>query len=165
MKWEDKEQVKKGNIGEDAVERFLEEEGFVIYKPVTDVAHPFDRLCVKDKNTIFIAEIKTKPMRKYYPDTGFNYTHYEDYQRMQKKGLNVYMFFVDEIQGVIYGNTLNKISENCIVEHNGKMREYPKIEGSIIYFPIKNMEFINHLKESEINSIKELYTGSYEIHS
>ena len=161
MNWEDKEQVKKGNIGEDAVERFLEEEGFVIYKPVTDVAHPFDRLCVKDKNTVFIAEIKTKPKRTYYPDTGFDYRHYEDYQRMQEKGLNVYIFFVDESQGIVYGNPLNKISENCTVEHNGKMLEYPKREGGIIYFPVQNMEFFNYLEENEVNSIKELYTGNY----
>ena len=161
MKWNDKPQVKKGNLGEDAVERFLEEQGFVIYKPVTDAAHPFDRLCVKDKNTVFAAEIKTKPKRTYYPDTGFDYTHYEDYQRMQKKGLNVYIFFVDEREGVVYGNPLDKISESCEVEHNGVMLKYPKRENGIIYFPIQKMEFFNYLEESEINSIKELYMGNY----
>ena len=161
MNWNDKPQVKKGNRGEDAVDKFLEEQGFVIYKPVTDAAHPFDRLCVKDKSTMFVAEIKTKPKRTYYPDTGFNLTHHKDYLRMQEKGFNIYIFFVDEREGIIYGNPLSKISEKCIVEHNGKMIEYPKKENGIIYFPIVKMEFFNYLEESEINSIKEQYTGNY----
>ena len=161
MNWGDKKEVKKGNIGEVAVERFLEEQGFVVYKTTTDAPHPFDMLCVKDKNTVFAAEIKTKPKRTFYPDTGFNYTHYEDYQRMQKKGLYVYIFFVDEREGIIYGNPLNEISESCIVEHNGRMIEYPSKENGIIYFPIAKMEFFNYLEESEISSIKEQYTGNY----
>ena len=161
MNWGDKKEVKKGNIGEVAVERFLEEQGFVVYKTTTDAPHPFDMLCVKDKNTVFAAEIKTKPKRTFYPDTGFNYTHYEDYQRMQKKGLYVYIFFVDEREGVVYGNTLDKLSEKCTIEHKGNILEYPKIERNIIYFPIKKMENIKDLEEDEINSIKEQYTGSY----
>ena len=161
MKWENKKEVKKGNIGEVAVERFLEEQGFVVYKTTTDAPHPFDMLCVKDKNTVFAAEIKTKPKRTHYPDTGFNYTHYEDYLRMQKKGFSVHVFFVDEKEGVIYGNTLDKLSEKCTIEHEGDKLEYPKREKHIIYFPICNMEFIDYLEEYEINSIKEQYTGSY----
>ena len=62
--WENRIEVKKGNIGEDIVEKYIEKLGYIIYKPVTEKSHPFDRLCVKNKIDIFVAEIKTNPRAK-----------------------------------------------------------------------------------------------------
>ena len=162
LNWEDKPQVKKGDIGEDAVERYLEGQGYIVYKPMTDAAHPFDRFCVKDKTDIFIAEVKTKPKRKYYPDTGFNYKHYKEYLYMQdEKKIPVFIFFVDEESGSIYGNWLDNMAKEKTIQHNNKLINYPKVENGIIYFPIESMRDIEELRESEIESIKGLYTGAY----
>jgi hypothetical protein len=160
--WENKIEVKKGNIGEDIVEKYIEKLGYIIYKPVTEKAHPFDRLCVKNKIDIFVAEIKTKPKRTYYPDTGFNHNHYEDYKRIQKKGIKVYIFFVDEDSGDIYGNWLSELSEQKKIKHNNKIIEYPLIQNNIIYFPIISMKKITNLDNEQSLNIKKLYSGSYK---
>ena len=46
MSWEDKIQVKKGNLGENIVKDTLEKKGYVVYKCVTERAHAFDFLAV-----------------------------------------------------------------------------------------------------------------------
>jgi hypothetical protein len=42
MKWEDKAQVKKGNIGEKIIQQYLEGKGWKVYKPFTKGAHWFE---------------------------------------------------------------------------------------------------------------------------
>ena len=160
--WENKIQVRKGSIGEKIVENYIEKKGYIVYKPSTKEAHPFDMLCIKGKKEIIIAEIKTKPKRKYYPDTGFNYQHYKDYLYIQEKGLNVFIFFVDEELDAIYGNWLQTISKEKSIMHNGKTIKYPLIINNIIYFPVISMETIIKLTEIEIATIKSLYSGKYE---
>ena len=160
--WENKIEVKKGNIGEDIVEKHIEKLGYIIYKPVTEKSHPFDRLCVKNKTEIFVAEVKTKPKRIHYPDTGFNLSHYQDYKYIEKKGMKVYIFFVDEESGSVYGNWLNKLSEPKKINHNKRIISYPLEQNGIIYFPIASMKEISVLNKKDISSIKNLYSGNYK---
>ena len=60
MNWEDKPQVKKGNIGENIIINFLEEKGFIIYKPITKAAHWIDIIATKSKEEIYAIDVKTK---------------------------------------------------------------------------------------------------------
>ena len=83
----------KGKIGEDIVRRYLEEKGYVVYKPVTEGAHAFDILAVKDKKTVIIADVKTKARRNYFPDTGINYKHYVEYKVILKTLLTSVFIF------------------------------------------------------------------------
>ena len=71
----------------------MEEKGYVVYKPVTEGAHAFDILAVKDKKTVIIADVKTKARRNYFPDTGINYKHYVEYKAISEKHcLPVFLF-------------------------------------------------------------------------
>ena len=167
MNWDDKPQVKKGNIGENIVDQYFDGQGYIIYEPKQDAAHLIDRLYVKDKKKLIFADTKTKAKRNMYPDTRFDYRHYKDYHMLQNMGLEVWIFFVDEVEASVYGNTLEKLSEPCIVQHKGQTLKYPLRGGEIIYFYRKNMIDISLLSQEEVAEIKSHNTRNYEyeIHS
>lgn len=156
--WEELKSVKKGNIGEEIAKEYLESKGYIIYKPVTDGAHAFDNLAIKDKTTLVVVEVKTKPRRKYYNDTGINVKHYKDYKDISEKhNLKVFIFFVDEYQGSVYGNEL----KNLVKPVNDK-KNYPLIEKGIIYFHLSNMHTISKLTRQQIDKIKEHTNSNYK---
>jgi hypothetical protein len=136
-KWQDKVQVKKGDYGEDLVHTFLEEKGYIVYKPITEKAHAFDRLAVRNKSEILVVECKTKARRRYYPDTGINIKHYDEYKFISEKyKLHLFIFFIDEYLCEIYGNFLLELIKPVEVEGN----KYPLEHKNIIYFPLINMK-------------------------
>ena len=170
MKWEDKTSVKKGNLGEKIIDEYIAKNScFVPYHPVFDGSHPFDRLCAtKDKKEMFIAEIKTKPARLYYPDTGIDYKHYKEYKFIEQKyNLRIFLFFVDEVKSEIYGNYLDVLDKDCKVNYKGKEISYPKTEWNkrdsckMIYFPLINTKFISNLKKQDSVELKSLNKSSY----
>ena len=156
--WQDLPRVKKGNIGESLVNKYLVAHGYIPYSPDVGGSHPFDRIVVaKNKKRIFIAESKTKPARKYYPDTGIELKHYEEYCFIEHKhNLDVFLFFVDEDAGKIYGNWLKKLSASVDVIHNGRMLTYPITVNGIIFFPLVSMIQIADIPSSETEAIKGL---------
>ena len=158
--WQQKLTVRKGNLGEEIISRFLERKGYVIYSPETkNKSHAFDRLAIKDKEQIIIAEIKTKARRNKYADTGVNKRNYEQYIKIQNKyNIPVFIFFVDEMLKKIYGNWLSKLIIPIIIE--GK--QYPLILNNIIYFPLVNMINIAELSEQQITELKKLSNRNYE---
>jgi hypothetical protein len=162
--WEQRTTVKKGNTGQDLVDRYLRSKGIVPYAPTAEGAHPFDRLCATgDKKRLFIAEVKTKARRNYYPDTGIDLTHYRGYADIAKKHtISVCLFFVDELVGSIYGNTLAKLEEERLIEYQGKLLKYPMVLGKIIYFPLEAMVTVCGLDGDSIENLRQLSTRSYE---
>jgi hypothetical protein len=160
--WSEKQQVIKGDFAESIVDKFLEEKGYIIYNPKTSGAHAFDRIAIKDKKQMIIAESKAKARRKYYYDTGINYKHYKGYQAISKKhNLPVFLFFIDEYQGNIYGNFLERLSQEIIYTYNGKIKKYPCIENNIIYFCLTNMMNICDLTDKEVEFLKNNSTRNY----
>lgn len=159
ISFEDRTQTKKGALGEEIVDRILREKGFVIYKPEGGQAHAFDRLAIKDKEILLIAEVKSKAKRKYYPDTGFNYKHYLEYKKiMERHNLQVVIFFVDEENKSIYGGKLKTLEQIKSFNVNGKEVTYPKIENGIIYFHIETMTHYASLTGSDALNLTELTT-------
>lgn len=175
MAFQDMKSTQKGNLGEQLVDKLLMEKGLIPYKPVADVAHPFDRLCATaDKRNLYVAEVKTKARRNKYPDTGFDYKHFNIYMSLMKKhNLDIIVYFVDESLGQIYGGELVKISEPHDVHWtvNGKqtLLRYPKIESTkygeqIIYFPLELMTVFADLPQGERAQLKQLNTRAYDYH-
>ena len=160
MNWKDKPQVKKGDIGERLVDDWIVSKAVTPYLPsdMCNWGHPFDRLCAT-KKSIFIAEVKTKEARIYYPDTGINISHYNKYKEVQKKhNLKVFIFFVDEKVNKIYGNWLNKLDKKQIIPHNLKEIKYPLKQNNIIYFPLTAMIDICNIPENIRQQIKQYTT-------
>lgn len=162
MNWQDKIQVKKGNAGELEVRKFLEKKGLIIYEPVTNIAHGFDKLISKGKQQFVIVEVKTKPKRKYYPDTGINIKHYMEYKFISNKHrLPVFIFFVDEISKEIYGNYLHELEIVKQIMWKDKVIEYPKKEGELIYFYQPDMIKIDVLSNELADEINSMNTRKY----
>lgn len=157
--WNNKTTVQKGNIGEKLVESEMEEHGFIIYKPITEGAHAFDRLCIKGKEVAIIAEVKAKAKRKYYPDTGIDYNHYLDYKRMYEKyNLDTILFFVDEEACQIYSGRLSVLDKPEPFYHKGKQLTYPIIQNSIIYFHISKMKTLCDIHVDDAGQLRKLTT-------
>lgn len=163
--WQDKKQVKKGNLGERIVKEYLENKGWIVYGIETSGRHAFDKLCVKDKKSIIIAEIKTKARMNNYPATGFNEGDYLVYQNIYKKyRIEIFIFFVDEGLKQIYGNKLS-ILEQKYYDESGKvypfkMRMY---DGKfVILFPLQKMKIIKNLNNDEVKELKSLSQRNYD---
>jgi hypothetical protein len=166
MNWQDKGSVKKGNIGESLVDAYLKRRGYIPYKPDADRAHPFDRLCATpDKRTVFIAECKSKPARKFFPDTGIDRRHFDDYQLLADKyRLDVFLFFVDEDARQIYGGLLSRLSQIREVKHNGKTLIYPIQRNGIVYFPLCAMTSICPISADSAGELKKHSTRNVAYH-
>ena len=164
MNWQDKPQVKMGNIGERAVMDYLLSKGHVPYTPVQEAgAHPFDFLCAtKDKSSIYVAEVKTKPARLYFPDTGFNLQSWRGYRGIRDKyKMEVFCFFVDSARKSIYGNKLSVLELPRQITHGGKTICYPLQDRGIIYFPLEAMVTIATLTDAECREIEAHTTRAY----
>ena len=165
--WDEKQTVKKGNLGEEIINEFLIEKGLTIYKPVSNNAHGFDRLVSKGKEKFIIVEIKTKAKRNYFPDTGINYDNYLSYKSISEKhNLPVWILFVDEMLGKVYGGNLAVLEEPSTYKHGNKKISYPMIIShngtKIIYFYQPSMDVIKELNTEQVESIKKLSNRSYK---
>jgi len=169
LKFEDLPQVQKATIAEKELDKFLMAKGIVPYLPSPGAAHPFDRLCASaDKKNLFVAEVKAKASRTFYPDTGMNVSNYNDYINIRDKyGIDVWVFFIDEFRKQIYGNLLTELERSIRIEHNGKSLQYPLIQPDykgkeIIYFPLVKMIKICDLDSEVAESMGELSNRNYE---
>lgn len=167
MDWQEKETVKKGNIGESIVTKYLEKLGYIVYEPVTDGAHAFDKFISLNKKSLAIAEVKTKAKRNFMPDTGIDFRHYNEYKLVSEKyNLDFFIFFIDEMLGCIYGGKLSELEKPNCYEYNDNFISYPKVEqnkngSKIIYFYQPNMKIIHELSIEEIELIKSFNTRNY----
>ena len=165
--WNDKKQVKKGNMGEEIVKKYLLKKGFTVYVPISDCPHNFDMLTSLNKRELCIYEVKTKAKRNFMPDTGINYSHYLEYKQIsQQHNLPVFLVFVDELIQQIYGGFLHDLDSPTIQLFNGRNISYPKIENCkgvpIIFFYQPTMKIIGNLNEEEAKEIKEMNTRNYK---
>lgn len=158
--------TKKGTLGEYIVDKYLLGKNIIPYLPSSDFegAHPFDRLCAtRDKKNVFIAEVKTKASRNYYPDTGFDLRSYKQYKFIENKyGIEIWVFFVDENIKKVYGNKLSKLETPTEITYNGKNLKYPLTQNNIIFFPLEYMVNICDIDEKLSQKLKSLSTRSYE---
>lgn len=163
MSWNNKPQVKKGNWAEQIVVSFLEKKGYVVYRPITEKAHGFDTLAVKNKKQAIVVEVKAKAKRNYYPDTGINIKHYDEYKYISKRhNLPIFIFFVDEMLKQIYGNILSELEKDSLVLTESKTISYPLTQNGIIYFPLKHMVVIHKLKEQDVEHLRNHSTRNYD---
>ncbi len=157
-KWEDKNEVIIGNIGEALVKEYFEDRGWTIYITKSRGPHLFDKIAMFCKEELMIIEVKTKPHRKYYPDTGFNVKHYHEYKDISSKhNLEVFVSFVDPHISKVYGNYLKELEKPSLINNIN----YPLIIKSIIYFPLENMFTLRVIPEEISKYIMDLSDRNY----
>lgn len=156
--WHEQQKVKIGDYGEELVRNFLEEKRCVCYKPLTDASHPFDFLASRRDLGTFAVEVKTKPSRRKYPDTGFDVRHYKGYKQFtEEHSMNMFVFFVDVEKGLIYGNYLHELDKPRISNGDAyPFEEFTKHGGMIRYFPLEAVIPVRKLTDDEINNLKHL---------
>lgn len=163
MSWEDKIQVKKGNLGENIVKDTLEKKGYVVYKCVTEKAHAFDFLAVKDKKVFLIAEVKSKARFNKYEATGIDLRHFNEYKFIyDNQKIDILLFFVDEHpkEERIYCQKLSVLMQEKTVD---KVK-YPdtKIAKGKIIFSLSDMITVCKLTQEQLTELKKYSSRSYE---
>jgi len=150
--------LQKGDYGEILVRQFLEKRGYGIYQPVSMLPHPIDMIAWRRGILSFAVEVKTKPACRKYPETGIEFYQYEHYLRFcETASIPLFIAFVDEERGEIYGNYLHELDKPT--EYGGM--HYPKTIGHTggknvtRYFPLCNMEHLRDLTPAEINLLKK----------
>ncbi len=151
--------TKIGDIGEQIVKNYLTESNWLVYQAPKDKAHLIDWILVTpDMKNMAIADAKTKPRRKHYPDTGIDYRHYLRYKNLQDK------YNVDAFMRKMYGNMLSELTKQVNV--NGQ--RYPlhdEYHGNIIYFPLVQMTQISMILGDHADLINELSNKKYKYDS
>lgn len=138
-----------GYVGEEMIKEIFENNGCVVYTTRTKKSHPVDLIVFdgKDDKMIYV-EIKTKPRRCFYEDTGINLKScWKRYNRLINRfKVNLFIYFIDEFEECIYSINLNKIIKNFKFH----------VEDKIIYFNLCDCEFQRFLTKEELESIRNI---------
>jgi hypothetical protein len=162
MNWENKITVKKGNFGEDIVRKSFEKKGYVVYKCITEKAHAFDFLAVKDKKVFLIAEIKSKARLNKFYATGIDTRHYNEYLViMDNMKMDIILFFVDEHpkEERIYCQKLSILK----IEKKIDNIKFPNttIARNITLFSLTDMIEVKKLNLEELQTLKTYSSRNY----
>jgi len=163
MNWEDRTTVKKGNIGEKLVKESLEKRGYVIYKALTEKAHAFDFLAVKDKKEFLIAEVKSKAKFNKFEATGIDLRHFNEYKYIfLKQNIDVILFFVDEHPNEerIYCQKLSVLMQEKTIDRI----KFPNtdISKGKILFSLSDMRTVCKLSALELLDLKKYSSRNYQ---
>lgn len=163
MDWQDRTEVKKGNLGEEIVKNVLESKGYIVYKCGTKGAHAFDFLAVKNKQVLFIAEVKSKARLNKFYATGINTKHYKEYKYIYNKhNIDILLFFVDEhpSEKRIYCQKLSILMQNKTIDNIS----YPNTEiaKDIVLFSLSDMINVCYLSDEQMQMLKSFSNRSYD---
>ena len=146
--WNERNKVKIGDIGEDMIKDYLEKKGYIIYKPISNCSHPIDIISFNNTDSMSFNEVKVKPRRWRYNDTGVDLRSWRRYVKLineYKTNLNIY--FIDEYENCIYSIFLNDIYKN------GQYKV--STTDQIVYFDLEQTQFIRFLTHDEIELFKD----------
>jgi hypothetical protein len=156
--WNKKRTTRKGTYGEKIIRKFFLNDGWVLYGPTKGI-HAFDNIAIKNKIEVQIVEVKTKPRLIKFPATGIDKKHFSDYSLLNTKyNMRVFIVFVDQMLGTIYGNYLDILRENYIEDDIS----YPfYLDGrggkdELIIFPLSKMIQIGKLTKYQIKKLNSL---------
>lgn len=161
--WQSKNSVKKGAVGESIVRGILESKGWTVYQPMTDGAHCFDMLSIRDKRTAIALDVKAKARFNKWPATGVDLKHFNEYMRFsQKHNMPFWIVFVDEQMLSIYGETLNELEKLRTVDGKNYPFNLSTQKAVIRVWPISAMRPIAKLDEVQARDLSEFNQRSYE---
>lgn len=149
-KFNEKNETIIGNIGENIIKEHIENLGYVVYNTETDCSHPVDFIVFngdKYDDILSFHEVKVKPRRFIKFDTGVDITVWHRYIRIMKKyNVDLFIYFIDEIEECIYKIYTNDIYKNKKYRIDNNDR--------IVYFNLIDTQFIRLLYYDEIEMFK-----------
>lgn len=155
MSWKDKTQVKKGDIGEEIIVKYLQENNYKVYQPISEGSHPFDGFALK-YGKLFMFDVKTKARMNKCNCTGFDYKHYKLYKQKTKElDLNFYVYFVDDKNGDVYMADILKLEK---VEKT-KMQWFTR---SIIGWDLSLLDFLFNIGKDKIEQLSQFDTRKHK---
>lgn len=169
MKFEDLPSYKAGLAGEKAVFKRLENRLCQIFKDGQNSSfREFDFAWMNRHNEIKFGEVKTKTRMNIGPYQGINKSTWLKYMSILSKnpGVQLYLFFVDRIQGVIhYRNIrdLKNMQEIPEFKKDAMGRRTSEIKNWIVYWPTSQMyELDPPLTAEEKEEIKKNERRNYK---
>lgn len=152
MEWEEKDEVKLGDYGEQLVVNTLNEKG--ICYAATKGPHLIDLMYITNKGKTFAIDVKTKQRLIKYKWTGYDLKDHKKYLKLSEK-IATLVIFVDRKSGKIYGQDV-KVLDQHIQRMKGKESE------PVVYFPLDIMRPIRDLTPIEISKLYELDNSNYK---
>ena len=152
---------KKGTLGESIVIETLKKffpEYDILTQNIKDKSHWVDLILMnKINNDIKYIEVKTKARLNKYPMTGIDYKHYQEYIKLNKKGIDVIIFFVDDKLGDIHYLPVSKAIE---LENQNKIKildfKQRNINKKTICWFLEDMKFITKISKDQIDKLTKL---------
>jgi Holliday junction resolvase len=112
MSWEDKQTVKKGNLGEQIIREYLEKSGWIVYFPFSKGAHWFDMLATRGKERVVAIDIKTKARFNKWAAQGIDVKAYKEYVRFYENNLvPFFIIFIDDKIGDVHSADIRKLKD------------------------------------------------------
>jgi len=150
-----KPEVKKGNVGEDIVTEFLEQKKCIVYTTNTDAPHSFDLMfhTIGIKHKIYFGEVKTKSSMSWNIGnvTGINTKSLDGYVEMIKEtGRDLRLFFVDTRLKLCYSVKLSTLSDKWSKEIIDS-----RTNQKITVWKLSDMTTMFELDEKQINKINK----------
>jgi len=180
-KFEDTIMATKGDYAEALVDRLVHDQGlYHVYPIKTEGPHPVDRLLISRESLRIVAmDVKAVSARNSkpefattgYPDTGISIAHRNVYQQIVKHhNIPLYLMFVDEMLGEVYGNWLSVLERPTTIQWRNKTLNYPLVKDNftavgkqIVYYPLESMERgLYHLTDDEKAELHRLSNYMYK---
>jgi len=157
---------KKGTLGEfiiiDIIKNLFPEYD-ILTNNIKNKAHWIDMILMnKTNNDIKYIEIKTKARLNQYPMTGIDFRHYQEYLKLNEKGNDVIIIFLDDKIGDIHFLPISKAIE---LESQDKVKIFPfkqkNINKKTICWFLEDMKFITKISKKDINKLSKLDERNY----
>jgi hypothetical protein len=142
--------LKKGELGEDIIRKYLEEKGWIVYFPFTkNKAHAFDMLCTYKKEKVIAIDVKTKARLNKYAAQGIDIRSYNEYIYFKNTmNISFLLIFVDDKNGDVHAFEIGKEMENFQI-------------GKIIFWYLKDMMFLFNIGKEKINELSKYDQRNY----
>ncbi len=131
--------TKKGRIGELIVKKLFDKWGWQ-YREAPNRAHGIDFRVITHKGKKIGVDAKTYPRRACCHDTGIDYADFLKYRRFNG---DVLLIFIDQFEGMIYGQYLEKMLQKRL-----------RIKNKV-YFRLSDMTVVRPLTEKEQKQLKK----------
>ena len=142
---------KKGELGEQIIQDYLENRGWIVYFPFTkDRPHYFDMLATKDKERVVAIDVKTKARFNNFPMQGINVKSYNEYLHFVKStNVPFYLIFVDDKNGDVHAVDIATLHDGVVM-------------GTVIAWNLSQMKYLFKIDSEKIAELSNYDQRSYE---